>query len=56
MLRIRVIPILLINNNQLVKTIKFNKLTYVGDPINAIKIFNEKQVDELIIVDTSATV
>lgn len=55
MIRIRVIPVLLISNNKLVKTIKFNKLTYIGDPINAVKIFNEKEVDELIVADMSAT-
>ncbi len=56
MIRIRVIPILLINNNKLIKTIKFNKATYIGDPINAVKIFNEKEVDEIIIVDMSPTI
>jgi cyclase len=55
MRRIRVIPCLLVQNGGLVKTIKFDKPTYVGDPINAIKIFNEKEVDELIVVDITAT-
>ncbi|HEY5588350.1 MAG TPA: HisA/HisF-related TIM barrel protein, partial [Candidatus Paceibacterota bacterium] len=44
----RVIPCLLLRNNGLVKTVKFKESTYIGDPINAIKIFNEKEVDELI--------
>lgn len=55
MRRIRVIPILLIQNNGLVKSIKFQKHQYVGDPINAVKIFNEKEVDEIIILDISAS-
>jgi cyclase len=45
----------LLNNNGLVKTIKFKNPTYVGDPINAVKIFNEKEVDELILIDINAT-
>ena len=56
MFRSRVIPCLLLKNNGLVKTIKFKAPTYVGDPINAIKIFNEKEVDELILLDISAAV
>ncbi|MBX7226694.1 MAG: AglZ/HisF2 family acetamidino modification protein [Chitinophagales bacterium] len=55
MKRIRVIPVLLVNNRKLVKTIKFGAETYVGDPVNAIKIFNDKEVDELILLDISAT-
>lgn len=55
MKRIRVIPLLLIQNNKLVKSVKFKNHRYVGDPINAVKIFNEKEVDELSIVDISAT-
>ena len=51
----RTIPCLLIDNDQLVKTIKFKNPTYVGDPINAIKIYNEKEVDELILLDITAT-
>jgi cyclase len=46
----------LLKNKGLVKTIKFKNPKYVGDPINAIKIFNEKEVDELIFLDTTATV
>lgn len=55
MLRNRVIPILLVKDHGLVKTIKFTNPQYVGDPINAIRIFNEKEVDELELVDISAT-
>jgi imidazole glycerol-phosphate synthase subunit HisF len=47
----RVIPILLYRNNGLYKSIKFDKYTYIGDPINAVKIFNDKEVDELIFLD-----
>lgn len=55
MLRSRIIPCLLIRNNGLVKTVKFKAGKYVGDPINAVKIFNEKEVDELIVLDIDAT-
>lgn len=53
MLQNRVIPSLLIQDNKLVKTINFKKPQYIGDPVNAIKIYNEKEVDELIVVDIS---
>lgn len=56
MLKPRIIPCLLISNNGLVKTVKFKESKYIGDPINAVKIFNEKQVDELIILDIDASV
>ncbi|WP_347901350.1 AglZ/HisF2 family acetamidino modification protein [Pseudomonas purpurea] len=56
MLRPRVIPCLLIQDGGLVKTVKFKEPKYVGDPINAVKIFNEKEADELIVVDIDATV
>ena len=56
MLRTRVIPCLLLKNNGLVKTIKFKNPSYVGDPINAIKIFNDKEVDELVFLDIMASV
>ena len=56
MLRPRVIPCLLVQNKGLVKTVKFSRPKYVGDPINAVKIFNEKQADELILLDIAATV
>ena len=55
MLRSRIIPCLLIHEDGLVKTVKFKDPKYVGDPINAVKIFNEKEVDELIILDIDAT-
>ncbi len=55
MLNIRVIPSLLIRNGGLVKTVKFADARYVGDPINAIKIFNEKEVDELAVIDIDAS-
>ena len=55
MLRPRIIACLLVKNNGLVKTIGFDKPKYVGDPINAVRIFNEKEVDELIVVDIDAT-
>jgi cyclase len=55
MLRSRVIPCLLVHNKGLVKTVKFRSYKYVGDPINAVKIFNEKEVDELIVLDIDAT-
>lgn len=55
MLRTRVIPCLLLKNNGLVKTIKFKNPSYVGDPINAVKIFNDKEVDELVFLDITAS-
>ncbi len=55
MLRPRIIPCLLIHNKGLVKTVGFKDPKYVGDPINAVKIFNEKEVDELIVLDIDAT-
>ncbi len=54
MLRPRVIPCLLVSNNGLVKTRRFSHPAYVGDPNNAIRIFNEKEVDELIVLDIDA--
>ena len=56
MLRSRIIPCLLVHNKGLVKTINFKNPKYVGDPLNAVKIFNEKEVDELIVLDIDATV
>jgi imidazole glycerol-phosphate synthase subunit HisF len=56
MLRPRIIPCLLVRNGGLVKTVKFDTAKYVGDPINAVRIFNEKEVDELILLDIDATV
>ena len=51
----RIIPCLLVKNKGLVKTVNFKNPKYVGDPINAVRIFNEKEVDELIVVDIDAT-
>lgn len=56
MLLTRVIPCLLLRKNGLVKTIKFRNPSYVGDPINTVRIFNEKEVDEMIVLDITATV
>lgn len=55
MLRPRIIPSLLLQDNGLVKTLNFKNPKYVGDPINAVKIFNEKEVDELAVFDIDAT-
>jgi cyclase len=55
MLNHRVIPCLLLSNGGLVKTRKFKNAVYVGDPINAIRIFNEKEVDELVLLDIRAS-
>jgi cyclase len=51
----RIIPCLLYDGSGLVKTVKFKNPSYVGDPINAIKIFNDKEVDELILIDINAS-
>lgn len=56
MLRPRLIPCLLVHNGGLVKTIGFGNPKYVGDPINAVRIYNEKEVDELMVLDIDATV
>jgi cyclase len=55
MKRIRVIPILLLAQSGMVKTERFAKPRYLGDPINAVKIFNEKRADELVLLDIEAT-
>ena len=55
MLRPRIIPCLLVKNKGLVKTVNFKQPKYVGDPINAVRIFNEKSVDELIVIDIDST-
>lgn len=55
MLRHRVIPVLLLCNAKLVKTLRFKGPKYIGDPINAIRIFNEKEVDEVIVLDITAS-
>ena len=54
MLRTRVIPVLLLKERGLVKGQQFKNHKYVGDPLNAVKIFNEKEVDELVFLDISA--
>jgi len=51
----RTIPIILIKGNGVYKSINFKKLNYIGDPLNTIKIFNDKGADELIILDINAT-
>ncbi|MFI3191056.1 imidazole glycerol phosphate synthase subunit HisF [Crenothrix sp. D3] len=56
MLRPRIMPCLLIKNGGLVKTVKFSTPKYVGDPLNAVKIFNEKEADELIVLNIDATI
>jgi imidazole glycerol-phosphate synthase subunit HisF len=55
MLNPRIIPCLLVKDKGLVKTVNFKNPKYVGDPINAVRIFNEKEVDELIVLDIDAT-
>ena len=55
MFRARVIPVLLLKNLGLVKSIKFKDYRYIGDPINAVKIFNDKKADELVFLDINAS-
>ena len=55
MLRPRIIPCLLMHNGALIKTVGFSQPKYVGDPLNAVRIFNEKEVDELMILDIDAS-
>ena len=55
MLHPRIIPCLLVHDKGLVKTVKFKDPKYVGDPLNAVRIFNEKEVDELMVMDIDAT-
>jgi imidazole glycerol-phosphate synthase subunit HisF len=55
MLRPRIIPCLLIRNGGLVKTVRFGDAKYVGDPVNAVRIFNEKEADELMVLDIDAS-
>lgn len=55
MLRTRVFPALLLRNQSLVKTVRFDKFTYVGDPANTVRIFNELEVDELLLLDITAS-
>lgn len=56
MIRTRVIPCLLLKGQGLVKTVKFANPKYIGDPINAVKIFNEKEVHELVFLDITASI
>ncbi|MCE7859444.1 MAG: imidazole glycerol phosphate synthase subunit HisF [Chloroflexi bacterium CFX2] len=55
MIRPRVIPALLLRGQGLVKTVKFKEPKYLGDPINIVRIFNDKEVDELVLLDITAT-
>jgi len=55
MRRVRVIPTLLLDGEGIVKTVKFSKPRYIGDPINSVRLFNEKEVDELFFLDITAT-
>lgn len=55
MLRPRIIPCLLVRDKGLVKTVQFKEHKYIGDPINAVRIFNEKESDELMVIDIDAT-
>jgi cyclase len=55
MIRARVIPLLLLKGQGLVKTIRFNSPKYLGDPINIVRIFNDKEVDEIVLLDITAT-
>ncbi len=55
MFKPRLIPVLLLRNNILVKSVRFSKHNYIGDPINAVKLFNDLQADELVFLDILAT-
>jgi cyclase len=55
MLRPRVIPVLLVDNGRLVKTQKFDNPRYIGDPVNAVRIFNEKSCDEMVLLDINVS-
>ena len=55
MLNPRIIPVLLISDGDLYKTINFKEPKYVGDPLNTVRILNEKEVDELIVLDITAS-
>ena len=54
-MNLRIIPCLLLAKGKLIKSVKFKDYQYVGDPINAVKIFNEKEADEIAIIDIGAT-
>lgn len=55
MARVRIIPVLLLHNGGLYKTVRFKNAAYIGDPINSVRIFNEKEADELMVLDFRAT-
>jgi cyclase len=55
MFRPRIIPVLLLRNRALVKSIRFGKFKYIGDPINAVRIFNDLKADELVFLDIEAS-
>jgi len=55
MFKPRIIPVLLLKNNGLVKSVKFKNYRYIGDPINAVRIFNDSKADELVFLDIDAT-
>ena len=55
MLRPRIIPCLLIDNEDVVKTTRFENQTYIGDPLNIVRLFNEKKSDEILIIDITAS-
>ena len=55
MLRPRIIPCILIDNDDVVKTVNFDNNTYIGDPLNIVRLFNDKKCDEIIIIDISAS-
>jgi cyclase len=55
MKRVRIIPVLLLHKGNLVKSVKFKDYKYVGDPINAVRIFNDKEVNELVLIDIDAS-
>ncbi|HEV2478865.1 MAG TPA: AglZ/HisF2 family acetamidino modification protein [Puia sp.] len=55
MSQVRIIPVLLLKDGGLYKTIRFKQANYVGDPINTVKLFNEKEADELVLLDYNAT-
>ncbi len=55
MLRPRIIPCLLIDGEDVIKTVNFKDGTYIGDPLNIVRLFNEKKSDEIIIIDISAS-
>lgn len=55
MARVRIIPVLLLHNGGLYKTVRFKNAAYIGDPVNSVRIFNEKEADELMVLDFRAT-